>query len=94
MKTKEERKERRQKAIEKLKGVFGLPPQFTGEWAFRPPDAEDIQAALALSAAIGMWALSRFDPAMRPAIEEAWEALKEERADTPDDLRGLAEREQ
>lgn len=90
MKTKAERKERRQKAIARLKDL--LTPGINH--ALRAPDAEDIQAALALSSAIGAWALSRFDPAMRPAIEEAWEALKEERADTPADLRGLAEREQ
>ncbi len=90
MKTKEERKERRQRAIARLRDIFA--PDINH--ALRQPDAEDIQAALALSSAIGAWALSRFDPAMRPAIDEAWEALKEERADTPGDLRGLAAREQ
>ncbi len=80
MKTKEERKSRRQKAVARLQRI--VCPDI--DHALRAPDAEDIQAALALSAAIGMWALSRFDSAMRPAIDEAWEALKEERADTPE----------
>ncbi len=78
MKTREERKQRRQKAVTKLREIFA--PKI--EHALRAPDAEDIQAALALSAAIGMWALSGFDPAKGAAIREAWEALEEERADT------------
>jgi hypothetical protein len=90
MKTKEERKARRQKAVAKLREHFA--PRV--EHLLRAPDAEDIQAALALSAAIGVWALSGFDPAKGAAIREAWEALEEERKDTPPDLRGLAEREQ
>lgn len=78
MKTREERKERRQKAVAKLKELFA--PRI--EHALRAPDAEDIQAALVLSSAIGAWALSGFSKAHEDAIEEAWQALKEERADT------------
>lgn len=89
MKTKEERKERRRQAVAKLRELFPL-----GRDIPTRPQLENIQAALVLSSAIGSWALSRFDPSMLPAIEEAWQALKEELADTPDDLAGLAAREQ
>ena len=90
MKTKEQRKQRRQAAVAKLRDLFA--PQISH--ALRAPDEGDIQAALVLASAIGVWALSGFERAKGAAIREAWEALEEERADTPDDLRGLAEREQ
>lgn len=79
MKTKAERKQRRQAAVAKLRSIFA--PQISH--ALRAPDAEDIQAALVLSSAIGAWALSGFERAQGAAIREALEALAEERADTP-----------
>lgn len=79
MKTKAERKARRQTAIAALKSLFISEVKHT----LRAPDAEDIQAALVLSSAIGAWALSGFDPEKGKAIREAWEAFEAERADTP-----------
>jgi len=79
MKTKAERVARRQVAIAKLRDFFSD----KANHATRAPDAEDIQAALVLSSAIGAWALSGFDKAGGEAIQEAWEALRAERADTP-----------
>jgi len=89
MKTKADRKARRQSATAKLKSLFA--PQIAH--VLRAPDAEDIQAALVLASAVGAWALSGFEPAQGAAIREALEALVEERTDT-EGLRGLAEREQ
>jgi len=89
MKTRAERKARRQSATAKLKSLFGSQIQH----ALRPPDAEDIQAALVLASAIGAWALSGFEPEQGAAIREALEALAEERADT-EGLRALADHEQ
>jgi hypothetical protein len=79
MKTPAERKARRQRAFAALKSLFVS----EAKHALRAPDAEDIQAALVLSSAIGAWALSGFDKAKGRAIREAWEALEAERADTP-----------
>lgn len=90
MKTREQRKQRRQSATARLRSLFASQIQH----ALRAPDAEDIQSALVLASAIGAWALSGFDQTQGAAIREALEALAEERADTPPDLRGLAEREQ
>jgi len=89
MKTRAERKARRQSATAKLKSLFA--PQIAH--VLRAPDAEDIQAALVLASAIGAWALSGFEQEQGAAIREALDALVEERADT-EGLRGRADREQ
>jgi len=89
MKTRAERKARRQSATAKLKSLFA--PQIAH--VLRAPDAEDIQAALVLASAIGAWALSGFEQAQGAAIREALDALAEERADT-EGLRALADHEQ
>ena len=79
MKTKAERKARREKAIAALRSLFVSEVKHV----LRAPDAGDIQSALVLSSAIGAWALSGFDATKGEAIEEAWQALRAERADTP-----------
>ena len=78
-KTKEERQKRRAELVRRIR----LRAKSLLRHSLRPPDAGDVEAAIALGTALIVGAKDGYSSDEWKEISELYESLKEERADTP-----------
>lgn len=82
----EEREERQQKRKARRRELVARVKSFGKakvRHALRPPDEGDIEAAVALGTALIVGAKDGYTDKEWAELDELWENLKEERADTP-----------